>query len=223
MTVIEILSRCTLFEGLPGEQLAELALITQKKSFKRGATIFFENDPGKGFYLVTAGKIKVYKVSFNGKEQILHILAELQPFGEAAVFQGKPFPANAEALTDTELFYFPKDQFIKLIENHPQLALNMLGLLSGRLRKFAGIIEDLSLKEVPHRLAAYLIYLMEEQKSSTLQLEISKGQLASLLGTAPETLSRILGKLTAEGIIDTDNREIKIIDLEGLKQKTVQN
>lgn len=223
MTVIDTLSRCALFEGLPENQLSELAGITQKKSFKRGATIFFENDPGNGFYLVTMGKVKVYKISFNGKEQILHILGELQPFGEVAVFQGKPFPANAEALTDADLFYFPKDQFIKLVENHPKLALNMLGLLSGRLRKFAGIIEDLSLKEVPHRLAAYLIYLMKEQESSTLQLDISKGQLASLLGTAPETLSRILGKLTADEIISIDNRQIKIIDLERLEQKTVQN
>ena len=221
MSVVDILAQCTLFAGLPVDHLTELAHIIQKKSVKRGSSIFFENDPGLGFYLVAKGKVKIFKMSFNGKEQILHILPELQPFGEVAVFQDKPFPANAEALVNSDLLYFPKDAFISVIERHPKLALNMLGLLSWRLRQFTRQIEDLSLKEVPHRLAGYIVYLTKEQNSSTVHLDISKGQLASLLGTVPETLSRILAKMTAEEILRIDNRKIEILDMEKLVSKTL--
>ena len=96
----------------------------------------------------------------------------------------------------------------------------MLAMLSLRLRRFANQIESLSLKEVPGRLAAYLVYLAEEQGSSTqVTLDIPKGQLASLLGTIPETLSRIFGKMTEEGLIRVEGRTILIDDFEGLQER----
>jgi len=222
MNIKNILSSCPLFSGLPVEQVDKIERIVRVKSVKRGSVIFFENDPGDGFYLVVSGKVKVYKAAFTGKEQILHILGAPQPFGEVAVFQSKPFPANAEALVNTELLYFPRDLFLKVIEENPQLALNMLGLLSARLRKFAHLIEELSLREVSHRIANYIIYLAEEQGSDKqVNLEISKGQLASLLGTAPETLSRVLTKFINGGILKVSNRTIEILDYEELKNMIV--
>lgn len=219
MNIAAVLNKCPLFSGLPENQIKDLSNIAFSKKMKRGVTIFFEGDPGDGFYLVATGKVKVFKMAFNGKEQILHILGEAQPFGEAAVFQGKPFPANAEALVNSELIYFPKKDFLRVIEANPQVALNMLGLLSARLRKFAHQIEDLSLREVPHRLANYILYLTEEQGSETqVTLEISKGQLASLLGTVPETLSRILTKFSNDNVLKVSNRTIEIIDLEQLRE-----
>lgn len=219
MNIAAVLNNCPLFSGLPENQIKDLSNIAFSKKMKRGVTIFFEGDPGDGFYLVATGKVKVFKMAFNGKEQILHILGEAQPFGEAAVFQGKPFPANAEALVNSELIYFPKKDFLRVIEANPQVALNMLGLLSARLRKFAHQIEDLSLREVPHRLANYILYLTEEQGSETqVTLEISKGQLASLLGTVPETLSRILTKFSNDNVLKVSNRTIEIIDLEQLRE-----
>ncbi len=213
------LSNCPLFSGLPEDQIIKLEHIAQKKSVKQGKVIFFENDPGDGFYIVISGQVKVYKIALTGKEQILHIIDASKPFGEAAVFQGRSFPANAEALSDSELLYFPKERFLELITEHPQLALNMLGLLSARLRKFTRQIEDLSLREVPQRLANYIIYLVENQKNEeTVNLQISKGQLASLLGTAPETLSRILTKFVNDGILKVSNRVIEIVDYDALKE-----
>ncbi len=219
MNIAAVLNSCPLFSGLPENQIVELANIAFSKKVKRGVNIFFEGDAGDGFYLVANGKVKVFKLAFNGKEQILHILGDSQPFGEAAVFQGKPFPANAEALVNSELIYFPKKDFLRVIEKNPQVALNMLGLLSARLRKFAHQIEDLSLHEVPHRLANYLLYLTEEQENENqVTLEISKGQLASLLGTVPETLSRILTKFSNDGVLKVSNRTIEITNFEQLKE-----
>lgn len=209
-----------LFSGLAEEQLDKMADIAVSKTFKRGESIFFEGDEASGFYMVTEGRVKIYKMSFEGKEQILHIFGPGEPFGEVPVFHDQPFPANALALVKTELLFFPRKDFVSLVTDNPSLALNMLAMLSLRLRRFATQIENLSLKEVPGRLAAHLIYLSEEQGSATqVTLDIPKGQLASLLGTIPETLSRIFAKMTEEGLIRVVGRVIYFDDIEKLREK----
>ena len=216
----EIIASSILFDGLPADQVEALAEIAVIKNYEKGQNIFFEGDLGIGFYVVGSGKVKISKISFAGKEHILHIFGGGEPFGEVPVFNGSPFPATAEALMKTETLFFPRDKFVFLVEANPSLALNMLAVLSFRLRKFATQIENLSLKEVPARLASYLVYLSEEQENdSCVELDISKGQLASLLGTIPETLSRIFSKMNDEGLIQVNGKRITLLDPEGLKDK----
>lgn len=216
----KIIANSLLFSELPEEQLDKVAAIAVPKSFRRGEHIFFEGDDGDGFYMVADGQVKIFKMSLDGKEQILHIFGPGEPFGEVPVFHGKPFPANAMAMVQTHLLYFPRRQFIDLLTANPSLALNMLAVLSLRLRRFAAKIESLSLQEVPGRLADYLLYLAEEQGSTArVTLDIPKGQLASLLGTIPETLSRIFARMTDEGLIRVEGRIIYIDDFEGLREK----
>ena len=213
-------SKGILFDGLPVEELDRIVNIVVVKTYNRGETIFFEGDTGNGFYMVETGKVKIYKMSLTGKEQILHIFGAGEPFGEVPVFHGRPFPATAEALARSDLFFFPRDKFIQLVHETPSVALNMLAVLSMRLRRFATQIENLSLKEVPARLAGYLLYLLEEQKGENfVELEISKGQLASLLGTIPETLSRMFAKMSEEGLIAVEGRTIRILDRKRLAEK----
>jgi CRP/FNR family transcriptional regulator len=208
-----------MFAGLPGPDLDQLTGIASDKVFSRGATIFLEGDEGNGFYVVLSGRVKIFKLSADGKEQTLHLFGTGEPFGEVALFSGTRFPANAEALEDSRVLFFPRDAFAGLIREHPSVAMNMLALLSIRLRRFTVLIEDLSLKEVPGRFAAYLLYLSREREGSgELSLDITKAQLASLLGTIPETLSRILGKMSRSGLIASDGRHIKILDREGLEE-----
>lgn len=210
----------TLFQGLPPEELAEIEKIVIEKQYGRGETIFFEGDEGNGFYIVIEGRVKIFKMSLQGKEQILHIFGEGEPFGEVPVFHGQPFPATAEALVATRVLFFPRKAFVHIVSQSPSIALNMLAMLSMRLRRFTSQIESLSLKEVPARLASYLLYLSEEQGGiDNVELEISKGQLASLLGTIPETLSRILGKMSEEGLIDVQGRTIRLLDRKGLEKR----
>ncbi len=218
MSLIEALRLIPLFEGLPDNQLEDLNTISLEKSFKKGGSIFNEGDPGNGFYVVKEGRIKIFKISSEGKEQILHVFGPGEPFGEAPVFEGRQFPAHAEALADTVCIFFPRKAFTDLISKNPSLAMNMLGVLSRRLRRFAALVEDLSLKEVPGRLAAYLLYLSKtESDSIELSLDVAKGQLAGMLGTIPETLSRILGRLVKQGYIEAVGPKIRIVDLQGLK------
>jgi CRP/FNR family transcriptional regulator, dissimilatory nitrate respiration regulator len=216
----QIIAESLLFSELPEEQLGKVAAIAVSKTYRRGEHIFFEGDEGNGFYMVADGQVKIFKVSLEGKEHILHIFGPGEPIGEVPVFHGKPFPANAMAMVQTHLLFFPRRQFIDLVAANPSLALNMLAVLSLRLRRFAAKIESLSLKEVPGRLADYLLYLAEEQGSTArVMLDIPKGQLASLLGTIPETLSRIFAKMTDEGLIRVEGRIIYLDDLEGLREK----
>ncbi len=216
--LIGIMAHTPLFGGLSAEQLSQISGISQEKSYQRGEAIFWEGDPGIGFYVVVGGKVKVYKTSAEGKEQILHIYGPGHPIGEVPVFSGSRFPANAMAIEKSRLLFFPRKDFVDLIASQPSLALNMLAILSVRLRQFTVQVENLSLKEVPARLASYLIYLTEEQDDAqVVTLPISKGQLASLLGTIPETLSRIFNKMTLHNLIAVQGSEITLADRQGLE------
>lgn len=216
----QVLTASELFGGLAPEHLDEIEKIAVLKDYGRGEAIFFEGDPGTGFYMVATGKVKIFKTSFSGKEQILHIYGSGEPFGEVPVFHGHPFPANAMTLEKSSLIFFPRKDFVEIVNTMPTLVLNMLAVLSMRLRRFTVQIENLSLKEVPARLSGYLLYLAEEQgNSKEVVLQISKGQLASLLGTIPETLSRMFAKMGDEGLISVEGKTISLLDIAGLKEK----
>ncbi len=216
----EILETTALFEGLDMNERTAVAKLIFKKTYARGESIFFEDDDADGFYLISAGQVKVFKMNPMGKEHILHIFGPGEPVGEVPVFSNQPFPASAEAIVESTLYFFPRKEFVALIETNPSIALNMLAVLSKRLRQFAAQIENLSLKEVPARLAGYLLYTAAEQEQGdVVKLPVSKGQLASLLGTIPETLSRIFSKLSDEGLIQVEGRQITILDREGLQDK----
>ena len=217
MELLKIIANIPLFNGLTEPQLAELAMIVTDQQFKRGTTIFAEGDRGVGFYILIEGQVKIYKMSMDGKEQTLHIFGPGEPFAEAAVFTGKSYPAYADAMQDSRVLFIPREAFVTLIGKNPALAMNMLGALSQRLKKFAGMIEALSLKEVPGRLAAHLLLLSGQQGGDEFNLNIGKAQLASILGTIPETLTRIFKKMSEGGYIEVQGAKIRIVNRAGLE------
>jgi CRP/FNR family transcriptional regulator len=219
MELIKRLETISLFEELPRKQYAALADISVLLSYEKGQKIFSEGDEGSGFFVILDGYVKIFKVSPEGKELIYHIFGPNESFGEVAVFTGHTCPAEAETISPTTALFFPRVNFLKLIRDEPSLALNMLAILSWRLHKFSKLIEDLSLKEVSGRLAAYLIHLSTiEGNGLDLSLDFPKKQLAAVLGTIPETLSRIITRMTREGLIRTEGSRIFIQDLAGLEE-----
>jgi CRP/FNR family transcriptional regulator len=216
--ILNIISAIPLFNGLPDDQLNAIRQIAVGKQYNKGQTIFSEGDETKGFFVVVDGRVKIYKVSSEGKEQILHIFEAGQSFGEVTVFTGQQLPANAQTLVKSRLLFFPRSVFVDLVTANAALALNLLAIMSKKLRQFAAQIENLSLKEIPARLASYLIYLSEEQDAGdAVTLNVSKGQLASLLGTIPETLSRIFAKLSAQNLIRVEGPKITLLDRQGIE------
>lgn len=215
---LDIISEIPLFKGLPENDTDKIKKIATLNQYAKGAPIFTEGDDANGFYIVVKGSVKIFKLSIEGKEQILHIFGPGEPFGEVPVFTGKSFPANAQAIKKSTLIFLSRNSFVDLITRTPSISLNMLAILSMRLRQFTVQVENLSLKEVPGRLAGYLLLLSEEQKDpQKVTLTISKGQLASLLGTIPETLSRIFTKMSSGNLIRVNGKVIELIDTDGLQ------
>lgn len=218
MELADHIGEAPLFNGLPREQLDKLAEIAFEKKYRKGQTLFAEGSKAVGLFLIISGKVKVYKLSLEGKEQILHIFARGELFGEVPLFAGGNYPAHAEALEASRILFFPREAFFELLKSEASLALNMLGILSQRLRRFTHLIEDLSLKEVPGRLAAYLLYLGNRSRDvDTFELDITKAQLASFLGTIPETLSRILSRMSQQQYIRVKGRRITLLDYQALE------
>jgi CRP/FNR family transcriptional regulator len=220
---LELLRRCPLFAGLREEDLKRMRAIALLKQIERKEILFSDGEAAKGFYVVLSGKVKLYKVSPEGKEQILHVVSAPDAFAEAALFLEGSYPAFAEALTDCQLLFFPKRDFLQFIEKNPQLSINMIVTLSHYLRRFASLIEELSLKEVSSRIAKYLVdlslKLSKEGKSAReVELDLSKTQLALKLGTISETLSRTLAKMKTKGIIDVKKNRIIILNREALEE-----
>jgi len=220
---IDLLKRIPLFAGLKEEDLKRIKAIALPKRVEKKEVLFSDGEEAKGFYAILSGKVKLYKISPEGKEQILHVVSAPDAFAEAALYLEGTYPAFAEALSECHLLFFPKRDFIQLIEKNPQLGINMIVSLSHFLRKFVLLIEELSLKEVSSRIAKYVMDLsirssQEGKDPKEVELDLTKTQLASKLGTISETLSRTLAKMKSKGIIEVKKNRIVILDREALAE-----
>lgn len=217
MGVKEFMAELPLFAGLPPRDLESLAALASEVRMDKGRSIFLEGGEAKGFYIARSGQVKIFKLAPDGREQIIHIYGPGEPFAEVPVFEGGAYPANAVAIEESMLLFFPREAIRRLLTREPSLALAWLAVLAKKLRRFTVQLENLTLKESPQRLAAYLLDLAERsgdapEGPTAVELDMTKGHLAGLLGTAQETLSRILKKLTEAGYITVKGRRIEILD-----------
>jgi len=210
MNVSEAIGRAAFFNGLAPELLRQLGSIAVLKRYEAGETIFEEGDPGLGFHLVDQGRVKIFKSSSDGREQLLHLFGPGEPFGEVAIFLGRGYPATAQAMIATRTVFFPRETLRNLISQNPDLAFGLMAVLSQRLVRFAGLLESITLKEAPARLAAFILSSAEGRDK--VELAVTKGQLASLLGATPETISRSLGRLKKAGLITEQKPFLTILD-----------
>ncbi|MFH1892839.1 MAG: Crp/Fnr family transcriptional regulator [Candidatus Zixiibacteriota bacterium] len=212
MDIDNALRRCSLCAHLNESELAAIAEISSTRSVVRNGMLFLEGDPADGFFSLVEGKVRIYKASPEGREYTIHIISAGQLFAEAAIFQGSSYPANCIALEDSVVIYFPKSEFVDLLARMPEISLKIIGSLSAFLREYNQMVENLSLKEVPARLASYLLGEYDRTPGEVVVLRMSKTALSTKLGTASETLSRNLRKFSDLGIIQVDNKEITILD-----------
>jgi len=217
MSLKQYLESCPLFQGLSTSDLEALGAIADISTSEAGTRVFAEGEDARGFYIVGSGRAKIYKVSHEGKEQILQFAGPGETFAEAAVFSGSTYPASVDCVEDSELLFFAKAPFQELIAARPPIALNMIGVLSVRLRVLASLVEDLSLKEVGGRLAQHLLRLAGPS-SKSITLDIPKAALAAQLGTVAETLSRTFARLEKGGIVSVSGAQIDILDRTALER-----
>ncbi len=233
--ISENLKKVYIFSGLNEDEIDKLSKIVRQKTFNKGDIIFFDTEPYLGFYITVTGLVKIYKISKDGKEHILHLISPFNTFAEVPLFEnfGEEFednyryPANAMALEDeTRVILIPARQFREMLEHNTKICIKMVSGFAKRLRHLNQHIEELTLKDVTKRVAGFILKEKKTtgKKSNGLQfvsLQISKNDLAAYLGTIPETLSRTLKKLQNEGMINVDGKNIEIVDFERLKDAAV--
>ena len=218
MEIRKFLSNTFLFTSFTEKEIGLLLASTSLKKVGRGEQIFSEGIDATAFFIVVSGKVKIYKLSPDGKEYTLHIHGPGDLVAEAAIFDSMVYPASCMALEDTTLMRVSREGFLNIIRAQPELSLKMMSGYSKRLRQFVAKIEELSLKDIKSRLAGYLIENSSvENGVAVCHLSYSKKELSSLLGTIPETLSRALAFLKQKKLIIEKDNTITIPDPEKLK------
>jgi len=219
----DTLRNIPLFAELSIQQLRSITSISKLKQFRKNEVLFREDDFYKGFYVLLKGIVKVYKVSSSGKESVVHIVRPLNAFADIPLFEGGNYPVNAEAVEESLALLIPKEKFLDLIRNEPEISLKMLAGFAKRLKSLINQIDDISSKEVPNRLAKYILKELKSSGTDTLpepfvKLSVPKSTIAGYLGTITETLSRTFKKLQDEDIIRVNGKKIFVKDIKRLKE-----
>lgn len=217
-----VLGNTALLSSLTPAELKTLATRTVRKLFRAGELLFSEGDACNGLHIIAQGRVRIFKTSVSGREQVLAINVPGESVAELPVFDGGPFPASALAIDDAEIAYISRHDFQAYCMEHPAVALKVLQMVGARLRRLVGIIEELSFTTVRQRLILSLLKLAQSAGTKTkrgieFQLPVTQQELANQLGTVRELISRNLMRLQAEGLLDVDARQIVIKDLSGLK------
>lgn len=206
-----------IFNHLDPEEMQEIVKESHSSAHTKGQTIYQAGEKSDGLYIVHKGRVKIYRLSDNGKEQLVRILEPGDFTGELSLFNESVHDAYAEALEPVELCVMGRDNFQQFLLKYPAIALKVLTEFSTRLAKTEKQAASIAMESTETRVAIYLADLVEEQKRSDVTLPMSRKDLASHLGTTPETVSRKLTDFEQSGWIkQSGQREIIILDLDAL-------
>lgn len=214
------LRRAVLFSELSEHELNYIAERAVIRHFEAGQPVFSEGEACPGLWIIETGKVRIYKSSPNGREQVLAIEEPGSSIAELPVFDGGQYPASAASVNESKLLFISKEDFQSLCLKHPEVALKVLRIVGRRLRSLVGIIEELSFTTVRHRLISLLVRMAKEGVRTNEGVEITftanQQELAAQMGTVRELISRNLSRLQAENLIRVEGRKIVITDLSAL-------
>ncbi len=214
----EFLSQIFLFQSLSIEHLKIIESSASLKKLAKGEYLFHEGQVATAFYILVSGLVKIYKLSADGNEQILHIQKPGDLIAEAVIFDFDEFPAFGQALEETEVLRFSKPDFLVTLQRFPEISFAIMRAYSQRIRQLVEKIEEISLHDVKSRLANFLINNCQKVGDHYFcSLDISKKDLAATLGTIPETLSRVLNQFKKMELIKEEKNKILILKLRLLK------
>lgn len=212
-----------IFSYLTDDELIDIISMTGSKKFDKDENIFFEGEKSDTLYIINEGKIKLYKSTKSGKEQILHILAEGEFFGELNLVKAGEYHFNARAVTPVRLCTLTNEDMKNIVLKRPEIGLKVLEVVGDRLSRLETMVQTLATNDAETRLASLLIQLTEESGRRTSQgieirVTMSREDMSNLTGVARETISRKLKKLEEQGIIKLiGSRKIIILNEEELR------
>jgi CRP/FNR family transcriptional regulator len=214
MQTIQVLKNTPIFSGLDDSELAALADVALERSFEVDEFVFWEDSAPEWFYVLAEGRIKVIKHSTSGKDLIVAFFNPGEIFGEVAVFENKAYPASAQVVERVRLIGFNRDDFLRFLSAHMQVALKIINILSGRLRVAQGRIRDLAGERVQQRLARTLIMLASKLGKI---LPFTREEIADMAGMTTETVIRQMSNLKDRKIVTSNRGQITIIDKQKLE------
>jgi CRP/FNR family cyclic AMP-dependent transcriptional regulator len=203
------------FSGLSPEELDSVKKLFFEKKAERGDIIVFEGDPTEALYLVGSGVVKMFRTSAEGKEQVLNIVRPGDSFNDVPAFDGGPNLASAQAMGPVTLYGIPKHALDVFLQGHHQVAVSVAKVLAAQVRHLVSLVEDLSFRPVVGRVAKVLLEYAGDGTSPSQQL--TQQEMAAMVGTAREVVSRSLKALQSEGVIKIDRHRIVVTDKEALK------
>ena len=205
----DTLRRSLIFSGLEEDELAELSGIAVERSLGPGEFVFWDGDNAEWFYVVAEGQVKVLKHSSSGKEFIIAFFGPGEMFGEVAVFENKPYPASAQAASDSRVLGIRREEFISYLAQHPEIALRIIYVLGGRLRDAQARLRDIAGERVEQRVARVLLMLSAKLGS---ELPFTRQEIADMAGTTTETAIRVMSRLKDGGIVGSARGKTIILD-----------
>jgi CRP-like cAMP-binding protein len=215
--VLAALRRVAYFRSVPAAELARVARRCRMRALQRGEHAFNAGDACRGLLVVAEGGVEMRQVSPRGREQVLHAEGAGATLGEAPLFDGRGYIASAVAVEATRLVFVPREAVLDLCRRHPSVALSMLEAMAQRVRRFAGLVEDLAFRQVTERLARHI----ESGAAASgrpvspgivVDLALTQEQLAARLGTVRELVSRALAQLERAGAIKRSRSGVMIRD-----------
>lgn len=219
---IQFLKRVPIFGGVDDDNLTKVAHITSEKNYSKKNIVFHEGDYGDALYIIKNGRIKIAKVAIDGREKTLTILKAGDFFGEMAIFDDMPRSATAEAMDhDVKLLSISKNDFEQLIMSTPSIAIRIMKDLTRRIRQVNEQVQDLAFKDVHGRVASTIYNLLKTEKEvsknpKVSQLKMTHQDLANMVGSSRETVTRALNRLQDEGVISISHQQISVLDLDRL-------
>ena len=210
------LAGITYLRALPPADLRRLAAHAVVRDFPRGTLVFEEGAPAHGLFVVIEGRVRLIRRSPGGREQVLHAEGPGATLGEVPLLDGGGYVATAVVAEPARLLYLPGEAMLETCRRHPEVALGIIRVLARRVRTFAGLVEDLSLKNLTTRMAGFLLAESAAAKAQTFELRATRDDIAMQLGTVRELVSRSLARLRAAGIVGVAGRRVTIRDVRRL-------
>ena len=220
------LQSCRMFESLRQPDLERVAAFALLQKVKKGEFLFREGEPTRGFYIVRSGAVNVHRIAPDGREKTIHIFRAGDSFAEATLADGTGYPAHACAVESAVVLFVPRDEFLDLLKQRPDLSLRMLSSMSQHLRVLVNALDDLTRKDVETRLAHWLLKRCPwplSAEPADIRLDVTKTVLAAELRIRNETLSRALNRMKSLKLIHTGGRTIRVenpLKLEAVMQES---
>ncbi len=218
------LEHVSLFNGLAVEDLNELAAVIRRRTFRAGEIIFYREDPGEVLYVIREGTVRIFLTSPEGQEIVLAVLGPGEYFGELALLDGQPRSASAIAVEAVEAYSLQRADFISTVLHHPRIAVQVMNVLSRRLRQTDAMIEDLLFLDVHGRVAKKLLELAETHGARTqegvrIEMRLTQSELAALVGASRESVNKVLGYFVDKRFISIEKRKITVLRLSDLRRR----